>query len=71
MKTSFLEYYKTILQKVCFDDWLYAKEFDKAKRNLSPSEFQKLLNWQKAAELPAPLTEEQLLISRSSRSQHA
>lgn len=61
MKASYLEYYKTILEKVSFDDWLYAKEFAKARRNLSPGDFQKLRNWSRETRLPAPLTEEQLL----------
>lgn len=69
MNASYLEYYKAILEKVSFDDWLYTKEFDKAKRHLSPGEFQQLKEWQRAVHLPNPLTEEQLMRFKTTQRQ--
>ncbi len=45
MKTSFLEYYKMILQKVSFDKKLLAKEYLKAKRTLTKCENKRLDEW--------------------------
>ena len=38
MNTSFLEYYKNILEKVSFDFELFTKEYDKAVRTLNRKE---------------------------------
>ncbi len=66
MESSFLEYYKTILEKVSFDDWLYTKEFEKAKRSLSPREIQMLKAWIKLKRLPEPISEADLFRSKAS-----
>jgi hypothetical protein len=42
--TSFLDYYKIILDKVSFDPVLFQKEYQKAKRNLRTDEIRDL-NW--------------------------
>ncbi|WP_186755636.1 hypothetical protein [Echinicola salinicaeni] len=45
MKTSYLEYYKLILDKVSFDSTLWKKEYQKALSILSPEEAFLLKNW--------------------------
>ena len=45
MNTSFLDYYKVILDKVSFDKELLAKEYKKAKRALNGSEASELEQW--------------------------
>jgi hypothetical protein len=45
MKTTFLEYYKTVLDKVSFDHQLFAKEYRKALNNLPPNEIDDLNGW--------------------------
>ena len=45
MKTSFLEYYKNILEKVSFDFELFTKEYDKAVRTLNRKERDELNRW--------------------------
>lgn len=45
MKSNYLDYYKTILSKVKFDQGLFAKELKKAQRCLNPVEKQKLYHW--------------------------
>jgi hypothetical protein len=45
MNDSFLDYYKTILQKVSFDQALFQKEFRKALSNLDPKDGAQLKNW--------------------------
>ncbi len=40
-----LEYAKTILEKVAFDEFLFKKELRKAKRFLTKSEMQELTQW--------------------------
>lgn len=45
MKTSFLEYYKTILEKVSFDGNLVRKEYAKAKNVLQQDEMKELGEW--------------------------
>ncbi len=45
MNTTFLDYYKTILDKVSFDPNLFAKEYQKATRNLHTSEIGDLNSW--------------------------
>ncbi|WP_185154367.1 hypothetical protein [Fulvivirga sp. M361] len=44
-KTSFLDYYKTILEKVSFDDLLLAKEYQKAKSIIDQSQHYHLDDW--------------------------
>ena len=44
-KGSFLNYYKTILEKVSFDTRLLQKEYKKAKSLLDGSESQELDYW--------------------------
>lgn len=43
--TSFLDYYKTILQKVSFDPDLLLKEYRKALNALHPSEIEEFEQW--------------------------
>lgn len=45
MKTSFLDYYKLILQKVSFDPVLLKKEYRKAVQRLQPEEADQLKKW--------------------------
>lgn len=45
MKTSFLDYYKVILQKVSFDRKLFKKEYRKAIETLQESEIGVLKSW--------------------------
>lgn len=45
MKTSFLDYYKLILQKVSFDPVLLKKEYRKAVQRLQPEEADQLKQW--------------------------
>ncbi len=45
MKTSLLEYYKTILRKVSFDHYLLNKEYRKAMRSLNTEEREELFDW--------------------------
>jgi hypothetical protein len=47
MKTSFLDYYKLILEKVSFDRQLLSKEYRKALKALHAHEAQQLDNWLK------------------------
>lgn len=48
MKTSFLDYYKIILEKVSFDRQLLAKEHRKALNILHAHEARQLDQWMKA-----------------------
>ena len=48
MKTSFLDYYKMILEKVSFDRRLLIKEYNKALQMLQPGEARELEYWLKA-----------------------
>ena len=48
MKTSFLDYYKMILEKVSFDRRLLSKEYNKAIQTLQPGEARELDFWLKA-----------------------
>ena len=43
--TSFLDYYKIILEKVSFEPLLLRKEYQKAKRNLCTDEIKELNKW--------------------------
>lgn len=45
MKTTFLDYYKIILDKVSFDRGLFTKEYRKALRELQANEIPYLNNW--------------------------
>jgi hypothetical protein len=45
MSTSFLDYYKMILDKVSFDHNLFMKEYQKATRSLHTSEIGDLNSW--------------------------
>lgn len=47
-KNTFLEYYKTILEKVSFDGGLVSKEYRKAKELLQESEQRELDLWVKS-----------------------
>lgn len=49
MKTSFLNYYKVILEKVSFDNALFVKEYKKALRFIHPSETKALHQWLEAS----------------------
>ena len=40
-----LEYFKTILQKVSFDPYLFEKELKKAVRSLIPQELREFRDW--------------------------
>jgi hypothetical protein len=45
METTTLDYYKLILGKVSFDSSLFQKEYNKAIKNLQPSDAELLNNW--------------------------
>lgn len=45
MKTSFLEYYKLILDRVSFNEELFQKEYRKAMKVLKPKEREMLKDW--------------------------
>ena len=45
MKTSFLDYYKLILEKVSFDENLLQKEYQKALNRINEYEQRELENW--------------------------
>lgn len=45
MKTSFLDYYKTILSKVRFDRKLFRKEYQKALRLIPADQHAELEEW--------------------------
>jgi hypothetical protein len=45
MKTSFVDYYKLILDKVSFQQDLFAKEYGKAMKRLVDSEQDELNQW--------------------------
>ncbi|WP_339870365.1 hypothetical protein [uncultured Algoriphagus sp.] len=47
-KNSFLDYYKTILEKVSFDGQLLSKEYKKAKQMLGASDARELDVWLKS-----------------------
>lgn len=52
-KNSFLDYYKTILEKVSFDYQLFIKEYRKAINNLSPEDSAALDGWIESRRLNA------------------
>ncbi len=54
-KTSFVEYYKTILQKVEFDAELLAKEYRKALDTIHPDEVSAFEQWVETAGLKGRL----------------
>ena len=43
--TTYLDYYKTILNKVSFDPYLFHKEYHKAMRDLNAQEMSDLIKW--------------------------
>jgi hypothetical protein len=45
MNTTFLEYYKNVLDKVSFDPRLFSKEYYKALRMLQSNEVNELNDW--------------------------
>jgi hypothetical protein len=45
MKTTYLDYYKMILEKVSFDSNLFWKEYHKALRTLPSHEASELTHW--------------------------
>nr|MBI1230323.1 hypothetical protein [Cytophagales bacterium] len=51
MKTTYLDFYKMVLQKVSFDKHLLSKEFKKAARDLSDHEKTELMLWLEEAGL--------------------
>ncbi|HYG18776.1 MAG TPA: hypothetical protein VD816_07600 [Ohtaekwangia sp.] len=51
MNTTFLDYYKMILDKVSFDPYLLNKEYKKAIRHLSTHEASDLNDWLKSRKL--------------------
>jgi hypothetical protein len=42
---AYLDYYKTVLDKVSFDERLFQKEYEKAARFLQPNELEDLKRW--------------------------
>lgn len=56
MKTSFLDYYKLILEKVSFDSHLFNKEYQKAIRTLKSREAELLDSWLRDKGLHSSLT---------------
>lgn len=52
-KKAFLDYYKTILEKVSFDYQLFIKEYRKAINNLSPEDSAALDGWLESRRLNA------------------
>ena len=54
--TSFLDYYKIILDKVSFDPVLFRKEYQKAKRCLCNDEIHDLNGWLKSRGLDCEQT---------------
>lgn len=55
MKGSFLEYYKTILEKVSFDKELFVKEYHKAMKMVEATEAEQLSKWIQARGFKADL----------------
>lgn len=72
MKTSFLDYYKLILDKVSFDRQLFRKEYHKAVKRLQKVERIQLHVWLKARGLYYHLSEgEKLEGARSTEANRA
>ncbi len=59
--TSFLDYYKVILQKVSFDDALFVKEYQKALNSLEPDEISILNRWIVLENLDSKLNDQKFL----------
>ena len=57
MTTSFLDYYKMILDKVSFDPKLFSKEYKKATRSLPSHEVNDLNSWLRTKGLQSILVE--------------
>lgn len=64
MTTSFLDYYKMILDKVSFDSNLFAKEYQKAKRNLHSHEIGDLNSWLRSKGLQPILSDQNRQVHR-------
>jgi hypothetical protein len=58
MTTTFLDYYKMILDKVSFDPRLLSKEYQKAKRDLHSDEIGDLNRWLMSKKLPVNFSDE-------------
>lgn len=65
MDNSFLDYYKTILQKVSFDQALFRKELRKALNTLDTTDATRLRNWLISRGLLPAATDEPMMYSRS------
>jgi hypothetical protein len=52
MKTTMLEYFKIILDKVSFDRKLFRKEYRKSLSSLTRDEANQLKNWLRQQRLP-------------------
>lgn len=61
MATSFLDYYKMILDKVSFDPRLFSKEYNKATKSLQSHEISDLNGWLHAKGLLSKLREGNIL----------
>jgi hypothetical protein len=48
MNTTYLDYYKQILEKVSFDSHLFRREYQKASKKLGVSEKEELNKWLQA-----------------------
>lgn len=57
MKTSMLEYTKTILEKVSFDKKLFLKEYKNSILRLGSTEINALRNWLRMRSLPGQLND--------------
>lgn len=57
MSTTFLDYYKMILDKVSFDPNLFTKEYQKATRSLHTNEIGDLNNWLRSKGLQTILSD--------------
>lgn len=57
MTTTFLDYYKMILDKVSFDRTLLSKEYQKAKRSLHSDEIADLNRWLRSKQLPIDISD--------------
>lgn len=58
MQTTFLDYYKTILDKVSFDKTLFTKEYQKALNILKDDEAGNLNTWLKSRGLQSILVDQ-------------
>jgi hypothetical protein len=63
MKSSFLEYYKLVLDRISFDKNLFRKEYHKAIKQLRQVEKEQLHLWLQAQGLGAHLSDDKVDIS--------